>query len=331
MVSRHAHRHRRAGHHPRELSERLHGLHQRQHAHAPLYLSLFTLDNTTGENYYLNTDTAPKSNIPTGIPLYYQNTAPGQTDSFQESIRFGPAGTDPYTLAPDVIQNYANAYPMELNWPDRRPIASLHLSGPTSPDYATNPEGWFNDSSSVNVTTQAGLDSFGSELLQYAIDSLPYLQSENAQGMIVWDIEGQEWAQPTTYIGDASLAFNTTIQNAVNVTYANGTNAVVTPMGYDYTGQYSLRDANGNPEPLINQFFQIFSNAGYRVGVTIRPTQITFSNGVPVQSTANEVTELEQKFPTPTPPSAAHFSISIPTPATTATNSPKSKPCSPTS
>lgn len=257
----------------------------------PMYTSLYTLDNTSGENYYLWVGTGPKDQPVANEPIFYRQTVPGQTDTFEASLRFSPAGTDPYSLATDVEQAYSTAYPDILNWPDRRPIASLHLTSPPT-HTATNPEGWFNNSSTENTTTQSGLDQFGQDLINYANSSVTVMQSDNAQGMIVWDVEGQKWPQPTTYIGDASLAFNTIIENAV--TLPNG--MTVTPMGYEYTGPGSLRDANGNPEPLIDQFFQIFRNAGFRTGLTIRPTQITFTNGVPSQTTADEVTELETKI-----------------------------------
>ena len=247
----------------------------------PIYTSLFTLDNTTGENYYMFVGTGPKDNLSSSLPVFYRNTAPGQTDTFEESMRFGPANTDPYSLAPDVEQAYNAAFPPLPVWPDRRAIASLHLTSP--PTHVNNPEGWFNNSSSIDTTTQSGLNSFGQQLLQYAQSSLTVMKTDNAQGMIVWDIEGQEWPQATTYIGDPALAFDTRIEQGV--TLSNGT--VTTPMGYNYLGG----------GPLIDQFFAIFRNAGFRTGLTIRPTEIEFSaNGTPSQVTADEISELAAKI-----------------------------------
>ncbi len=104
------------------------------------------------------------------------------------------------------------------------------------------------------------------------------MKNDNAQGMIVWDIEGQRWPQATTYIGDASLA-TSLYPNAADaieqpVTLNDG--SVTTPMAYNYNG-------NG---PLIDQFFAIFRNAGLRTGITIRPTAITYTgtNGIPQQT-----------------------------------------------
>jgi hypothetical protein len=245
-----------------------------------IYTSLYTLDNTTGENYYLWVGTGPKYNQnPNATPLYYRNTAPGQTDSFEESLRFGPAGTDPLTLAPDVEQAYAAAYPDTINaaWSDRRAIASLHLTSP--PTHPLNPEGWFNNSSTIDTTTTAGLNNFASTLLTYAATSIAQMQQQNAQGMIVWDLEGQRWPQATSYIGDPRVATSTGVQ-------ANQ------EMAYNY---------NGNGQ-LIDQFFAMFRQAGFRTGMTIRPTQITFtynSSGVATsasQQPADELTELESKI-----------------------------------
>ena len=260
----------------------------------PMYTSLYTLDNTTGENYYLWVGTGPKDQTIPNEPVFYRQTAPGQTDTFEASLRFGPAGEDPMSLATDVEAQYRIAYPSTLDWPDRRPIASLHLTSPPTHG-GINPEGWFNNSPTENTTTQSGLNQFGADLINYANASVVQMQNDNAPGMIVWDVEGQKWPQATTYIGDASLAFNNIIETPV--TLDDGVTSV-TPMGYRVHRHWiaaAIR-SNGQPEPLIDQFFQIFRNAGFRTGMTIRPTQITFSNGVPSQTTADEVTELETKI-----------------------------------
>ncbi len=210
---------------------------------------------------------------------FHRNTAPGQTDTFEESLRFGPAGTDPISLASDVEQAYAAAYPNIVNWPDRRAIGSLHLTSP--PTHPNNPEGWFNNSSTTNTTTIAGLNQFGADLLSYANTSVSVMKADNAQGMIVWDLEGQRWPQATTYIGDPRLLSDTHIQ-------ANS------EMLYNYNG-------NG---ALVDQFFAIFRNAGFRTGLTIRPTQILYqSDGTAYQASnypdgtlVDEVAELEGKI-----------------------------------
>jgi hypothetical protein len=253
-----------------------------------LYAGLNTnSDTSTNNDWTMWVGTAPEQSQNSSWPVFNTPVAPGGTDNFEVSLRFGPAGTDPYKLATDVEQAWATVFPDQVNWPDRRPIGQLNLTSSPAAGvlYPDNPEGWLNDSSTINVTTQAGLNNFAPQLLTWAENALAVLQADNAQGMITWDIEGQTWPQATSYIGDPSLAFNTTIQNAVSVTYNGGTTyTTTTPMGYIYTGPGALYNpTTGAAESLADQYFQIFSSAGLRVGVTIRPTVIQFVNGVPEQ------------------------------------------------
>ena len=253
-----------------------------------LYAGLNTnSDTSTNNDWTMWVGSAPEQNQNSSWPVFNTPVAPGGTNSFEVSLRFGPAGTDPYTLATDVEQAWAAAFPDQVNWPDRRPIAQLDLtSEPASSGiHPLNPEGWLADSSTLDVTTQTGLNNFAQQLLAWANNSVTVMQANNAQGMITWDIEGQTWPQATSYIGDPSLAFNTTIQNAVSVTYDGGnTYQTTTPMGYLYTGPGALYNPiTKAPESLATQYFQIFSSAGFRTGVTIRPTVIQFVNGVPQQ------------------------------------------------
>ncbi len=280
-----------------------------------MYTSLWTTNYTgsiPGKDYFLMAATAPDGNMlydnavstSNGVdtytaPLFYTNIAPGQSDSFQISLRFGSAGTNPQSLATDIETNYAKAYPSVVNWPDRRPIASLHLAS-----YGSNVGGNYNNSignpnswaltgnqgpSQINITTTAGLNNFSSGLLSYAATAIQQMSVDNSQGMIVWDVEGEEYAQPNpSYIGDPRYA----------IAPPNGAAPTAPELNYNYNG-------NG---PIINQFFKTFTNAGFRVGVTLRPTQIVYTSGSnpPYAQTPNggvgavpialEVSQLEAKI-----------------------------------
>jgi hypothetical protein len=61
------------------------------------------------------------------------------------------------------------------------------------------------------------------------------MKDANAQGMIVWDIEGEQYPQATSYLGDP-------------------------------------RSLPPEIEPLADEFFARFSAAGLRTGLTLRPT-----------------------------------------------------------
>ncbi len=174
-------------------------------------------------------------------PYIARPIAPGATDTYHLSLRFGASGSSEKTLAGDVLARFAGAYPQTLHWPDHRAIGALHLSEmETNTHSATNPSGWFADPT-VDVVSPAGKTQFRARLMKYAGDSIKVLQDTHAQGMIVWDIEGQQYPQPTSYIGDPRLL--PTLSPAMDA------------------------DADA--------FFSAFRKAGFRVGLCIRPQQLT--------------------------------------------------------
>lgn len=122
--------------------------------------------------------------------------------------------------------------PQTLHWPDRRPIAMLHVSssGHLTPG---NPRGWLQDKS-IEVRTPGGRADFRRRLLAYADRSVVVMRGMGAQGMITWDIEG--WS-PGAYVGDPRLA------------------ETLAP----------------ELEGVADEYFRKFREAGFRVGVTLRP------------------------------------------------------------
>jgi hypothetical protein len=124
--------------------------------------------------------------------------------------------------------------------------------------YTKNPRGWFNDPT-IDVTTPAGLDNFASRLIAYAHSSVAVAQGMNAQGLLTWDIEGEQTGWPN-YMGDPSMA--TTL--APELAYNN----------------------------VVDSYFQIFRDAGLRVGVTVRPQQLVNVNGQWQQQTVADPTQV---------------------------------------
>ncbi len=145
---------------------------------------------------------------------------------------------------------------MTLNWTDHRPIGELFPSGSGPAGHsATNPNGWFNDPN-VNVTTPAGLAAFRTRLLAYADTSIQVLKWMNAQGAITWDIEGEQYDR-ADYIGDPRLA----TQLALELAFQN----------------------------TIDAYFKTFTDAGLRVGVTIRAQDVQFDANGPYQVTSTNL------------------------------------------
>jgi hypothetical protein len=126
-----------------------------------------------------------------------------------------------------------------LEWPDRRPIGALFLARDNT-GWRSNPRGWFNDEH-VNVTTSEGRQEFRKALLAYADQSIQLLREMNAQGVIVWDIEGQQFPLPNpTYVGNPEML------------------AGIAP----------------EMDAVADEFFRKFTNASFKVGVLLRPQHL---------------------------------------------------------
>jgi phage FluMu protein Com len=134
-------------------------------------------------------------------------------------------------------------WPVRVHWPDRRPIGVLFLAS-NFHSSATNPRGWFNDPS-LDVTGPDGAKRFRKALLDYTGRSIEILKRTGAQGVIVWDLEGEQFPHKTTFIGDPRLV-----------------------------GRLAPEMA-----PVVDELFQRLRDAGLRVGVTIRPQQLVFDVG----------------------------------------------------
>lgn len=115
---------------------------------------------------------------------------------------------------------------IRLNWPDRRPIGMVFLASyPGS--YTLGNRNWIFDK-------PAG---FKKGLLALADVCVKNLKAIDAQGVVIWDIEGQEYPHPLSYFGDP-------------------------------------RQLAPEMDSVADEFFAKFTRAGLKVGVTLRPDEI---------------------------------------------------------
>ena len=218
----------------------------------------WSLNKPANTVFPIKVETSQDTMLPNSIPFVSRPIAPGASDTYRISLRFGAASATTKSLVTDVYQSFATVYPFTVNWTDRRPIGQL-IAGSTATGFATNPRGWFNDPS-VDVTTPQGVAAFQTRLLAWAQNAVTILKSMNAQGMITWDIEGEQYPQPTTYIGDPTVF------------------ATLAP------------EMSG----VADQYFRTFSSAGLRVGICIRPQQLVIppGGGAPTQTTVADPTQI---------------------------------------
>ena len=175
--------------------------------------------------------------------VYFPKTgrllAPGQTGAYRLSLVFGPPDAKNEALSAQTDAEYAKAHAMTLNWPDRRPIATVFLCN-SAWGLPRNPRGWFQGSKDVDVTTPEGLEKFGAKLMAYADNCVARMKKMNAQGVIVWDIEGEEMPHAISYIGDPR----------------------------------TLPKTAPEMDRFADALMKKFSDAGFKLGVTIRPTEV---------------------------------------------------------
>jgi len=193
----------------------------------------------------------------------FYNVAPGATINMKLSFRFGASGSAEST-ASNIYQKYSAFYPFSLQWSDRRMVGTEFLTSPP-PHPTTNPRGWFDNDTTVDVTTTSGLNTFRQRMIERAQEDVQVLQGMNAQGVVVWDCEGQQYPQPNvSYVGDPRLEPTM----APEMEYDNG-------------------DGNGK---TIDAFFNILKSAGLKIGVCIRPQNCNQSTG---QWNQNESTNID--------------------------------------
>ncbi|MCP9495381.1 MAG: hypothetical protein MSG64_13120 [Pyrinomonadaceae bacterium MAG19_C2-C3] len=188
-------------------------------------------------------------------PIY-----PNQTDRYHVSLRFADTDSSLDDLAPDIKQAFVEANPPQLKWRDRRPIAALFLSS-SEMNNPRNPRGWFNDRQ-ADLISPAGQREFHERLLAYADQAVRITKSMNAQGMILWDVEGQEYPHATSYLGDP-------------------------------------RSLPTEMQSVVDEFFKKFTDAGLHVGVCLRPqrpVRSTYDAGVFQIETPNAETTLSEKI-----------------------------------
>ena len=155
----------------------------------------------------------------------------------EASLPFTVGLPQPPTASPAPVAAPARpANAAAFRWDDRRPIAHLFLSQNQHRTDA-NPDGYLNRD--VNVTTDEGKEKFRTDLLAYADNCIKIIKDNDGQGMIVWDLEGYRWPG-MVYVGDPRV----------------------------------LPDYAPALDPVADELFRKFRDAGLKTGLTIRPNRI---------------------------------------------------------
>ncbi len=201
----------------------------------------WALDKPANTVFPLRLNIARDPAYPNSLPLIERPIPAGATDTYNVSLKFVPAGTPMNSAAAGVYRKFAAVYPYQLNWTDHRPIGLLFIAR-SSTNWPSNPRGWLLDPK-IDVKTRAGVADFQKRLLAWADSSVTVLKNMNAQGMVTWDVEGEQFPQPVTYIGDPRAI------------------ATLAP----------------EMEGVADAYFKKFRDAGLKIGVCVRPQRLVIA------------------------------------------------------
>ena len=194
-----------------------------------------------------------------GSPYLSWPVPPTGTVHFRVGLRFVQPVPNPLAVGGDLFAAFARRYPVTpglLAWTDRRPIAQVFFES-NDTNGGRNPRKWFDAGEHVDVTTPSGVKRFQKMILARAHAVVASMKGMNAQGVITWDVEGAEFPS-ATYMGDAS-----------KLNPGDPSHGVAPEMA-----------------EIVDQYFKIYRDAGYRVGVTIRPQKVLLQ-----QDAAGRVTQ----------------------------------------
>ncbi len=166
----------------------------------------------------------------------YDSIAPGQTYHYDYYIRFGSSTATRMDLAPESYTAWRTAFPYLINWPNRAPVARWFLTNGTGKDSSLNPRGYLANST-LDVSNQT---NFNAQLTAAASTTIATMNAmwPKPQAIDIWDLEGQEFNQSFTYVGNPNKL------------------ATIAP------------EMDAAADALVNQF----RNAGYPVALTLRPS-----------------------------------------------------------
>jgi hypothetical protein len=213
-----------------------------------LYLGLLGENGTQNKRYNIWCGTYAYNGMQAFDPRSELQLRPGQTYSYTVALRFCKPNIPLDVAAKAAISNYKKLVPSSLAWKDKRAIGVIYLSSygiSITTKTKTNPRNWYvTGFADFNVYTKEGRAQFKNKVMEHADRSIAGLKEMNAQGMITWDLEGQEFPHAISYIGSPDLL-----------------GALAPEM-----------------ESIADEYFKKFRDNGFRTGICIRPDSIVFTD-----------------------------------------------------
>ena len=175
---------------------------------------------------------------PHGLP----RVPAGKSLKLDFSLHLAPSAAETDAILADLYARFREFHKPAHVWKDHRPVGALHLPSVGGGKSQTNPRGWFGKAD-LDPSKPQGKAEFRKLLMKWADQAVVALKDVDAQGMIVWNTEGEENPHPISYIGDPRM----------------------------------LKTLAPEMDEAADEFFQKFRDANFRTGVCIRPTQVYFN------------------------------------------------------
>ncbi len=155
------------------------------------------------------------------------------SDQYSLSLRFAKNNASASAVVADLFRRWVAHFPPSSNWSDRRPIGQLILGsfGRWKLFNPKNPRYWWFVDQKVDINSEDGREQFKQRLLAVADRAVANLKRLNAQGVIVWDVEGEQFPN-LQYVGDP-------------------------------------RHLPPEMQPVVDEFFRRFTRSGLRCGLTL--------------------------------------------------------------
>lgn len=208
-----------------------------------VYVGFLEQNGSNGTLYRVWTGTRPFTGMTDFDPRTEIRLAPKQSYSYTVALKFCKSNTPITTASSEAVKKFRNRLPYKLKWNDRRPIGALFMSSYTANPTKNNPRSWsIIPGYNPDFATPEGKAKFRKDVMDYADRSIGHLKEMNAQGMITWDIEGQQYPHPLSYIGSPEILGK--MAPEMNV--------------------------------IADEYFNKFRKAGFKTGICLRPDSVIF-------------------------------------------------------
>jgi hypothetical protein len=210
-----------------------------------VYIGFLEENNTKGTLFRVWNGNIPYNGMNEFNPAVELRLQPGESFAYTMAIKFVKPNITTAVASTKAYTNFRSRQPFKIKWTDKRPIGTLFLSSYTGQKFPSNPRNWsMMAATEIDTKSPEGISRLKNSTLEYAKRSIQNMKEMDSQGMITWDIEGQEFPHPLSYIGSPEL----------------------------------LSKLAPEMDKVADEYFALFTKAALKTGICIRPDSVVFLN-----------------------------------------------------